>query len=133
MPDQLFDDVLGLVIDELDEDHCTGHVDVVDHLKQPYGIVHGGVYCSVVESLASVAAAAWAVGHGFFGAVGVSNSTDFLRSVRGGRILGHATPVHRGRTQQLWSVELTRDSDGVLVARGQVRLQNVTAAQVGAS
>jgi uncharacterized protein (TIGR00369 family) len=58
--------------------------------------------------------------------VGVSNTTDFLRAVREGRLTATATPVHRGRSQQLWQVEVT-DASTRLVARGQVRLQNLAA------
>jgi uncharacterized protein (TIGR00369 family) len=59
------------------------------------------------------------------GAVGLSNKTDFLRATTEGVLLGTATPIHRGRTQQLWQVDVTRETDGKLVAQGQVRLQNV--------
>jgi uncharacterized protein (TIGR00369 family) len=62
---------------------------------------------------------------GMVGAVGVSNSTDFYRSHRTGRILATAIPVHQGRTQQVWQVDVTRAEDDVLLARGQVRLQNI--------
>jgi uncharacterized protein (TIGR00369 family) len=89
---------------------------------QPYGIVHGGVHCAAIETAASVAAAAWFGDRG--NVVGVSNQTDFLRGVREGELTATATPVHRGRLQQLWLVEIT-DADGRLVARGQVRLQNL--------
>jgi 1,4-dihydroxy-2-naphthoyl-CoA hydrolase len=58
-------------------------------------------------------------------AVGVSNLTDFLRPHRGGRLSVVATPIFQGRTQQLWQVEIRRGDDDKLVARGQVRLQNV--------
>jgi acyl-coenzyme A thioesterase PaaI-like protein len=64
------------------------------------------------------------------GCVGVSNQTDFLRSTRDGVLLGSATPIHRGRTQQLWQVTVTRQEDGKLVARGQVRLQNITSTDI---
>ena len=60
-------------------------------------------------------------------AVGVSNVTDFLRPHRGGRLAVVATPLQQGRTQQLWQVEIRRPEDDKLVARGQVRLQNVEA------
>jgi uncharacterized protein (TIGR00369 family) len=63
--------------------------------------------------------------NGMAGAVGLSNKTDFIRATTKGAILGKATPIHRGRTQQLWQVDITRESDGKLVAQGQVRLQNV--------
>ena len=90
---------------------------------QPYGIVHGGVHASVVETLASVGAAAWFGDRGQ--CVGVSNSTDFFRAVRDGEMTSVATPVHQGRSQQVWVVE-THDAEGRLVARGQLRVQNIT-------
>ena len=96
---------------------------------QPYGIVHGGVHCAAIETAASVGAALWLGGRGQV--VGVSNQTDFLRGVREGELTATATPVHRGRLQQLWLVEIT-DAAGRLVARGQVRLQNIEdAARLG--
>jgi uncharacterized protein (TIGR00369 family) len=82
------------------------------------------VYCAVVESAASIGASAAVADRGQF-AVGVSNSTDFLRPVTTGRLDVLAEPVQQGRTLQLWQVLLTRAEDGKLVARGQVRLQNV--------
>ena len=92
---------------------------------QPYGIVHGGVHCAAIETAASVAAAAWYGDRGRV--VGVSNQTDFLRAVREGELTATASPIHRGRLQQLWLVEIT-DEERRLVARGQVRLQNIEAA-----
>ena len=56
--------------------------------------------------------------------VGVNNNTDFYRAVRDGPMTSTATPIHRGRRQQVWVVE-TVDADGRMVARGQVRLQNL--------
>lgn len=115
---------LGVEFDETSGDRvaCTWHAR--PDLHQPYGIVHGGVHCSVVETLASVGAALWFADRGRV--VGVSNSTDFYRAVREGTMSSVATPVHRGRSQQVWVVE-TRDADDRLVSRGQVRLQNVAA------
>jgi len=103
-----------------DEVHATWNA--VPKLHQPYGIVHGGVHCAVVETLASVGAALWFGDRGKV--VGVSNSTDFYRAVREGALSSRAVPVHRGRSQQVWIVE-THDEDDRLVARGQVRLQNL--------
>jgi uncharacterized protein (TIGR00369 family) len=85
--------------------------------------MHGGVYCSVVETAASVGAALWLGDRGQV--VGVSNQTDFLRAVREGVLTATATPVHRGRLQQLWTVDIKEEQDR-LVSRGQVRLQNIT-------
>lgn len=110
-------------ITEAGPDRVIGRIEVVPHHHQPYGVVHGGVYCTLVETLASTGAALWAIEQGMMGCVGVHNATDFLRSVRDGVLVGEATPIHRGRTQQIWQVVISRD--GKDVARGQVRLQNL--------
>ena len=89
---------------------------------QPYGMAHGGVYCSAVEHAASMGAALNAGDQ--FGVVGVSNLTDFLRPVGSGELRAVATPIHRGRRQQLWLVEIVDGRDR-LVARGQVRFQHI--------
>jgi uncharacterized protein (TIGR00369 family) len=119
---------LGLVLTSVGEGEVTATLDVGPQHHQPYGLVHGGVYCSMVETAASIGAALWAMNHDMVGAVGVSNSTDFLRSHREGELTATATPIHQGRTQQLWQVEIT-DGGARLVARGQVRLQNLQSAE----
>jgi 1,4-dihydroxy-2-naphthoyl-CoA hydrolase len=91
---------------------------------QPYGLVHGGVWTFAIETVASVGATAAVLDDGMF-AAGVNNNTDFLRSVSSGKVDVVATPLHQGRTQQLWQVEISRGSDGKLVARGQIRLHNL--------
>ena len=90
----------------------------------PWGVVHGGAYTTAIESAASVGASAAVLDRGQF-AVGVNNITDFLRPVVSGRVKVLAEPIHQGATQQLWQVTISRADDGKLVARGQVRLQNV--------
>lgn len=115
--------LLGLQFDEASGDKIVIRWPCRPELHQPYGIQHGGVYCSVVETAASVGGALWLGDRGRV--VGVSNQTDFLRAVRDGELTAVGTPVHRGRSQQLWQVEIT-DGDGRLVARGQVRLQNLS-------
>ncbi|MEH1100783.1 PaaI family thioesterase [Micromonospora sp. CPCC 205561] len=114
--------LLGLKLDEVDADRVVIRWQVRPELHQPFGIQHGGVYCSVVETAASIGGSLWLGGRGRV--VGVSNQTDFLRAVRDGELTAVGTPVHRGRSQQLWQVEIT-DADARLVARGQVRLQNL--------
>jgi 1,4-dihydroxy-2-naphthoyl-CoA hydrolase len=119
-----FDDELGLQFTELTPDGARAQLEVKPRLLQPMGLVHGGVYCSMVESMASVAAFTWLATRGGGNVVGVNNNTDFLRSISSGMVYGTAEPIHRGRRQQLWLVTITDDSDRV-VARGQVRLQNL--------
>jgi 1,4-dihydroxy-2-naphthoyl-CoA hydrolase len=119
-----FDRELGLVFTELTPDGARAYIEVRPKLLQPMGIVHGGVYCSMVESMASVAGWTWVNANGGGAVVGVNNNTDFLRAIGSGTVYGIATPVHRGRRQQLWLVTIT-DGDDRVVARGQVRLQNL--------
>jgi len=114
---------LGLEWLEASGDRIVAALDVRPDLHQPYGILHGGVHCSVIETVASFGAALW---YRDGQVVGVSNQTDFLRAVRAGRLTATGTPIHRGRLQQLWLVEIRDDTERT-VARGQVRLQNLPA------
>ena len=109
---------------EMTGTRVTGVLELGPDQHTPWGVVHGGVYCTVVESAASIGASAAVADRGQF-AVGVNNNTDFLRPMTAGRLDVVAEPVQQGRTLQLWQVTLTRADDGKLVARGQVRLQNV--------
>ncbi|ORM37821.1 PaaI family thioesterase [Williamsia sp. 1135] len=117
--------VTGFVIEEQSGTRVSGYVDLgADHLT-PWGVVHGGVYTTIVESAGSIGASAAVQDRGQF-AVGLHNSTDFLRSSTGGiraRVL--AEPIQQGRTQQLWLVSITDESRGKELARGQLRLQNI--------
>ena len=113
----------GFTLTAADADRVVLEWEVTPFHHQPYGIVHGGIHCAAVETAASIGAALWFGDRGQV--VGVSNSTDFLRAVTHGRLRATATPIHRGRSQQLWLVEIT-DDDGRAIARGQVRLQNLT-------
>lgn len=117
-----FADLMGLHVTELGPDRVRGEWTVTPQLHQPAGIQNGGVLCTVVETLASTGGAAWYGERGVV--VGVNNNTDFLRAVRDGKLTAEATPLHRGGLQQLWQVAVT-DEEGRLVARGQVRLQNL--------
>jgi len=117
-------DAAGLVIDEVQGAHVTGWIDLSADHHQPWGLVHGGVYTTAIESAASVGASTAAAEHGLV-AVGVNNNTNFLRSMTDGRVTVDARAIQQGRTQQLWEVRVTDDRDR-LIAIGQVRLQNIT-------
>ena len=119
-----FDSELGLQYLEMTPDGGRAQLVITDKLKQPWGIVHGGVYCAIVESLASVSGHVWLAEHGGGTVVGVNNNTDFLRAIKSGTVTAESTPIHRGRRQQLWLITIT-DEDDRTVARGQVRLQNI--------
>ena len=106
----------------LDADGIDATWSVTPETHQPYGLLHGGVHSLVNEGLCSMAAALWLAERGRV--VGVNNNTDFYRGVSEGRLTSTTRPIHRGRSQQVWAVETT-DAEGRLVARGQVRLQNL--------
>jgi uncharacterized protein (TIGR00369 family) len=118
-----FTRAVGLTFVDIAGDRVSGFVDLGPDHHTPWGVVHGGVYASVAESVASVGASAAVADKGMF-AVGLHNGTDFLRSTTAGRVDVLGVPIQQGRTQQLWLVTMTR-ADGKEVARGQVRLQNV--------
>jgi 1,4-dihydroxy-2-naphthoyl-CoA hydrolase len=115
----------GLVLDAINGSEVAGHIDLSAAHHTPWGIVHGGVYATAVESAASIGATAAVVDRSQV-AVGLTNTTHFLRSLTGGRVDVNAVALYQGRTHQLWRVDVT-DESGVLVAHGEVRLQNIAA------
>lgn len=102
----------------------TGTLELGPDHHTPWGVVHGGVYTTAIETAASIGASAAVRDQGMF-AVGVTNTTDFIRPMRDGRVDVIAEPLTQGRTQQLWQVDIVRHDDGKRVAHGKVRLQNV--------
>jgi 1,4-dihydroxy-2-naphthoyl-CoA hydrolase len=110
--------------DEATGTRVRGSIAADGRHHQPWGIVHGGLYTAAIETFATVGAYE-AVRQRGQQAVGVANSTDFLRPHREGRLDVVAGAIHQGRSQQLWQVEIRRPEDDKLVARGQVRLQNI--------
>lgn len=104
---------------------CT--IDVRDTLKQPMGILHGGIYCAIAETLASMGAArevgltAASDGPPDTVVMGQQNSTTFLRPVTSGQIRAVANCRHKGRTTQVWQIEMF-DSDERLCAIAQVTM-----------
>jgi uncharacterized protein (TIGR00369 family) len=111
---------MGLVILSASPEEVTCEWDVAEKHLQGYGIVHGGVHCGVIETLASIGAALVAIPRRQH-VVGLENSTSFIRAVRSGKLRAAARPVTRGRSSQLWEAWI-RDEEGRLVAQGRVRL-----------
>src|SRR5205085_12240258 len=109
----------GLELDVVGPTHVTGWIDLGPEHHQPWGLVHGGVYTTAIESAASVGASMAAQERGL-AAVGVNNNTNFMRSMQEGRVTVEARAVQQGRTQQLWEARITDDQDR-LVAIGLVR------------
>lgn len=120
--DSPFDTLVGTEVLEASGDRVVATVPVEPQRHmQPLGLVHGGVFTTVVETVASIGAALWLGGEG--SVVGLSNHTDFLRPVGGGTLRFEATPLHRGRSTQLWQVDVL-DGERRRVAHGRVRLFN---------
>jgi uncharacterized protein (TIGR00369 family) len=105
-----FDRLYGLELISLSETEVRGRVPVRAEVKQPAGLVHGGLYASIAESIASMATYVAVAGQGEM-AMGLSNSTSFLRPVTEGTVHALATRLHRGRTTWVWDVRFTDDQD----------------------
>lgn len=107
--EQTFDAMYGLRLGDCTPERVTATVEVRDNVKQPMGLVHGGVFASIAESITSQATAMAVIEDGH-SAQGLSNQTSFLRPIFEGTI--HATAVrrHRGRTTWVWEVEITDDA-----------------------
>ena len=117
-----FDSVIGLELDDLVEvGHRTARLAVVPGVCQPMGIVHGGVYAAIAESLASRGTADAVIELGKV-PLGMSNNTSFLRPISTGSVVhAEATAIHRGRTTWLWDIEM-RNDDGKLCATSRVTI-----------
>jgi len=110
--DRGFDALYGLEIVAADESMVRGEVEVRDELRQPAGLVHGGVYASIAESLASLGTLCQVVADGKV-AMGLANQTSFMRPITTGTIHAEARVLHRGRTTWVWDVHIS-DDDGRL-------------------
>jgi uncharacterized protein (TIGR00369 family) len=107
--DQTLDAVLGFETLEVGAERARSRAKVTTSLKQPYGLVHGGVYAAMAESLASQATALAVLDEGNI-AVGLANHTSFMRPVLDGYVHANARRVHRGSTTWIWEVELSDDA-----------------------
>ena len=103
-----FDGLYGLEILAISDAEVTARVSVRDELKQPAGLVHGGVFASIAESMTSIATWLAVQGDGQV-AQGLSNQTSFLRPIFDGNVHAVARRRHRGRTTWVWEVEISDD------------------------
>jgi 1,4-dihydroxy-2-naphthoyl-CoA hydrolase len=114
---------LGLEIVKVTPEEVLVEWTVDERHLQPFGVVHGGVYCSVVETCCSLGAQAAAASG--VPVVGVDNHTSFVRPVREGRLTARATPLHVGRRAQLWECVI-QDASRRLIATGRLRLMSAS-------
>jgi uncharacterized protein (TIGR00369 family) len=121
MPEN-FLDALDMRIVEASSQRVVVEWTVSAKHHQPMGIVHGGVYCGAIETACSIGASMSATERDpNMVAVGLENTTSFIRAVRGGTLRATALPITRGRTTQVWEAEVRDEKDRVL-ATGRVRL-----------
>jgi uncharacterized protein (TIGR00369 family) len=119
--EQAFDAAIGLVVEETDEvGRLRAHLAVRPAVCQPMGIIHGGVYAAIAESLASMGTARGVLAEGRV-PLGMSNNTSFLRPVSEGSVHGEAVAIHRGRMTWVWDVEM-RDDHARLCATSRVTI-----------
>ena len=123
-----FNETLGLLFVRVTYEELVAEIPVGPHLHQPYGLVHGGVYASIVETVASTGAALHSIPNGR-SVVGLENTTSFLRAVRQGVMTARGTPMVTGRRSQVWEVAISGD-DGRVAATGRVRLLCLEAGSV---
>lgn len=107
-----YDRFYGLRFISLSEEEVLAEVDVREELKQPMGLVHGGVYASIAESITSIGTAMAVLADGNV-AMGMANDTNFLRPITEGTIHAHGVRLHRGRTSWIWDVRFTDDAERV--------------------
>ena len=115
-----FDSLYGLEIVEESPNLMRAQVAVTEKVRQPFGLVHGGVFAAVGEALASIGTTLAVLDGGNVG-VGMSNHTTFVRPILEGTIHAEARPRHRGRTTWLWDVDITDDA-GRTCALGRVTI-----------
>lgn len=115
-----YNDALGLRFVKAEPDEFVSEITITEDHHQPYGLVHGGLYCAMVETTCSTAAAINVFADNK-SAVGLENSTSFLRSVRSGTLRCTATPLVKGRRSHVWEARIRDDQDRI-VATGRVRM-----------
>jgi 1,4-dihydroxy-2-naphthoyl-CoA hydrolase len=116
--ERTLDGTLGFETLEVSAELARGRIPVEDRVKQPFGLVHGGVFAAIAESLCSQATFAAVAGDGMM-AQGLSNHTSFMRPILAGTVHVEARRRHRGRTTWVWEVDIT-DDEGRLCAVSRV-------------
>jgi 1,4-dihydroxy-2-naphthoyl-CoA hydrolase len=115
-----FNSLLGLVFTKISKEEVVAELEVKPCHLQPLGLVHGGVYCTMVETIGSTGAALHVMDDGKM-VSGMDNHTSFLKAVRAGILVGKTRPIHIGNRTQLWQAEIFNDLQQ-LVASGTLRL-----------
>ena len=118
--ERTLDGVLGCELLELNAERVRARLQIHDHVRQRFGVVHGGTYCAWAEMLASEATVHGVAEQGSI-AMGLSNSTQFLHAARAGVLNAEGRVRRRGRTIWVWDIDFT-DEDGRLCRVSRVTL-----------
>ena len=110
---------MGIVVVSGGVDEVSVELEIREMHRQSFGLVHGGVYCGLVETACSLGASIVAHARQQV-VVGLENSTSFLKATRAGLLRATAVPLSRGRTTQVWQSTI-RDAGDQVVAVGSVR------------
>jgi uncharacterized protein (TIGR00369 family) len=116
--EETIDGTLGITYEQGDEGRIVGRMPVEPRVCQPYGIVHGGAYAVIAESMTSAATYMNVAEEGKI-ALGMSNQTQLLRPISQGHVNATAEAIHRGRSTWVWDVEM-RDDEGNLCATSRI-------------
>lgn len=115
-----YNEAMGLTFTRVTPEVVEAEIEIGAQHLQPYGLVHGGVYAAMIETVCSTAAAIRVMPQGKT-TVGLENTTAFLRAVRGGKIRAHVEPLLIGKRTHVWQGKVF-DDENRLVATGRVRM-----------
>ncbi|MGB0404148.1 MAG: PaaI family thioesterase [Salibacteraceae bacterium] len=122
-------DALGIEIIEVGDNFIRGKMPVDKRTVQPYGILHGGASVVLAESLGSIGSH-YVVDNSIYASVGLDINANHLRPVRSGHVYGKATPIHLGRKNHVWDIEITNDRDK-LVCKARLTMAIVKLTELG--
>lgn len=122
-------DALGIEITEIGDNYICGKMPVDSRTVQPYGILHGGASVVLAESLGSIGSH-YVVDNSIYAAVGLDINANHLRPVRSGFVYGKATPIHLGRKNHVWDIEITNERNK-LVCKSRLTMAIVRHTELG--
>ena len=114
-------DALGIELVALNADYLEGRMPVDGRTHQPMGLLHGGASVALAETLGSIGAAS-RIDPTRQTCVGLEINANHLKGVRDGWVRGRATPVHVGRSTQVWEIRITHEETGALVCISRITM-----------
>ena len=115
-------DALGMEITAVTDEYLEGRMPVDGRTHQPMGLLHGGASVAFAETLGSIAAALRLPDRTKQACVGLEINANHLKGVRDGWVRGRATPVHVGRSTQVWEIRITHEETGALVCISRITM-----------